>query len=389
MARKRKDRRRPRRSPAKGKKESLWRRFVKELPIIGVAILLTFFFSSGGLLRKFETTALDVMMRLRHRRSFSEVAVVRITDEVYQNHFGGQSPLDPAKLQGLIEAIALGRPKLIAVAIDTSAPAFKAMQIPLGPQIVWARDGVYSNIENRFRLFDVLGGREPQPPAGVVVLMKDDDGVVRRYTRLCRTDKGVVPSLPWAVVKQLSDGRTKALKESDEELLVEYVRSNRVNFPADVILDHAADEGYQTDGPLKDKIVILGGDYAAQDEHDTPLGWSLGSEVLAQMIETELQGGGRSPASTPAILLLEVVDGFILLVLFRVLSWGKALLVGAFALPLLALLCSLVAFWSLAHWAYFVPILLLVFFHQLYERGKEYFKKLPDEVAGSLRGKGK
>jgi CHASE2 domain-containing sensor protein len=391
MAGKRKGRRRPGRRSAKEKKEPLRRRVRKEIPVILLAMLLTFVFSSWGLLRQFETTALDVTMRLRHPRSFSEVAVVRITDEVYQSYFGGRSPLDATKLQKLIEAIASGQPKLIAVAIDTSAPSFREVQLPPEPPIVWARDGVFSNIENRFRFFDVLGGREPPPPSGAVVLMKDEDGVVRRYRRLYRTGKesAPVPTLPWEMVRRLSDERTKALKESEEDLLVDYVRSNRVNFPADEVLGLAAEEGYQTKGPLKDKIVILGGNYAAQDEHDTPLGWSLGAEVLAQMVETELQGGGRRPANTLVILVLGVLDGFILLVLFRVLSWGKALLVGVIALPLLALLCSLVAFWSLAQWAYFVPILLLVFLHQLYERGKEYFKKLPDEVAGGLKGESK
>lgn len=220
--------------------------------------------------------------------------------------------------------------------------------------------------------------------------MKDDDGVIRRYTRLCKSYEGtnekLDPSFPWEVIKQLSDGRTKELKESEEELIVDFVGSNRVNMPADEILRQAHEEGYRTEGVLKDKIVILGGDYAAQDEHDTPTGWALGAEVLAQMIETELEGGGTRPASPVVIFILEVLDGFIVFVLFRILGLRKALLVSALTLPLLALLCSLIAFWSLAHWAYFVPILLLVFLHQIYERGKDYFKKLPDKVASDLSG---
>ncbi len=397
MGRKRKGLSRARRERPEGKKESLRRRLLKELPVIGVAILLTFIFSNAGLLRKFETTALDVTMRLRHRRTHSDVAVVRITDQAYESSFGGKSPLDPAQLQELIEAIARGRPRLIAVALDTSAPAFKEMGLPpappLGPPIVWARNGVYSNVRQRFHLLGVLGGKDPKPPAGAILFMKDDDGVIRRYTRLCKTYEGTEEKLdqsfPWEVIKQLSDERTKGLKESEEELIINFVGSGRVNMPADEILRQSSDEGYRTEGILKDKIVILGGDYAAQDEHDTPAGWALGVEVLAQMIETELEGGGTRPASTVVILLLEVLDGFIVLVLFRLLGLGKALLVGAFTLPLLALLCSLIAFWSLAHWAYFVPILLLVFFHQIYERGKDYFKKLPDKVASDLSGESK
>lgn len=393
MERKRKGRSRARRERPEGKKESLWRRLRRELPVIGFAILLTFIFSNAGLLRKFETTALDVTMRLRHRRTHSDVAVVRITDQVYESSFGGKSPLDPVKFQELIEAIAWGRPKLIAVALDTSAPAFKEMRLPpappLGPPIVWARNGVYSNVRQMFHLSGVLGRKEPKPFAGAILFMKDDDGVIRRYTRLCKTDEGLVESFPWEVIKRLSDERTKGLKASEEEELADFVGSNRVNMPADEILRQFHDEGYRTEGILKDKIVILGGDYAAQDEHDTPAGWALGVEVLAQMIETELEGGGTRPASTVVILLLEVLDGFIVLVLFRIMGLRNALIVCALTLPLLALLCSLIAFWSFAHWAYFVPILLLVFSHQLYERGKDYFKKLPDKVASDLSGESK
>ena len=36
-----------------------------------------------------------------------------------------------------------------------------------------------------------------------------------------------------------------------------------------------------------DRIVLVGGDYAAQDEHDTPAGWMLGTAILAQVVETD------------------------------------------------------------------------------------------------------
>lgn len=135
MGRKRRERSRAQAERPEVKKESLRWRLIKELPVIGFAILLTFIFSNAGLLRKFETTALDVMTRLRHRRTHTDVAVVRITDEVYESSFGGKSPLDPVKLQAIIEAIASGRPKLIAVALDTSAPVFKEMQLPPAPPL--------------------------------------------------------------------------------------------------------------------------------------------------------------------------------------------------------------------------------------------------------------
>lgn len=367
----------------------MWRRSIKALPIIGIGILLTFIFSNLGLLRKLETTALDTTMRLRRSRTNSQVAIVRITDSEYKDKdlFGGKSPLDPGKLAGILHAIADGKPKLIAVDIDTSSPEFQKIQLPDKPTIVWARNGVYSQIKRKFYLFDVLGGREPIPPAGVVLLEQDDDGAIRRYTRLCKTNEGLMPSLPWAVIKEIRDERTRGLTESEDALIADFAGSKRVNLTAQQVLDLDKTEGYKDDGILKDQIVLVGGDYAVQDEHDTPVGWMLGVEALARMIETELEGGGLRPANTFTLLLLEILDGFVLLVLFRILSLGKALAAALVALPVLSLLCSLAAFWSLARWAYFVPILILVFLHQAYQQGKDYFKKLPDQIATDLADK--
>lgn len=383
MAKQRKERAR---KTSGGRKDPFWRRSIKALPVIAIGILLTFIFSNAGLLRKLETTALDTTMRLRRSRTDSEVAIVRITDDDYKALFGRKSPLDPNQLKNILEAIAIGKPKLIAVDIDTSSPEFKEMPLPAAPTIVWARNGVYSKIKREFYVFDVLGARQPTPPAGVVLLKQDDDGAIRRYTRLCKTSQGLMPSFPWAVIKQIQNEKTRALTESEDELMADYAGSIRVNLTAQDVLDLAKTEGYQENGILKDQIVLLGGDYAVQDEHDTPVGWMLGVEALARMIETELEGGGLRPANTFTILLLEVLDGFVLLVLFRVLSLGKALLTALVALPVLSLSCSLAAFWSLAHWAYFVPILTLVFFHQAYQHGKDYFKKLPEQIATDLTG---
>ena len=101
-----------------------------------------------------------------------------------------------------------------------------------------------------------------------------------------------------------------------------------------------------------------------------------GVDVLAFATETELQGGGLRPAPRLAIVLLQIFDGFLLLLLFQQLPLRKAVFVSLVAVPVLSLICSLLAFRSVAFWAYFAPILIAVLAQQLYDHGKDYHKKL-------------
>ena len=342
------------------------------------AVVATLILGRVGVLQQLETAALDFQMRLRAPAAPSQVAIVRISDDDYRNLFESRSPLDAGRLQKLLEAIALGKPKAIGIDIDTSASQFQDLPVSLGtPPIVWARNGIFSNRDGRFHLQNVLGGKQPAPPSGLAVLREDADGVVRRYQRVYPTnDDNAFPSLPWAMVSKLGS----QLSGTQQELFINYVRtgdgSGRVNLPASHVLELANSQGWQTDGPLKDKIVLLGGDYAVQDEHQTPVGWMLGVEVLANVIETELQGGGTRPASRAVIGLLQVFDGLALLLLFQLYRLRTAFLFSMLSVPVLAVLCSLAASGSLAQWSYFAPVLLAVLLQQLYERMKDYKKEM-------------
>jgi len=256
------------------------------------------------------------------------------------------------------------------------------MELPgAWPPIVWARTGVFSNKERNFYLQDVLGGKEPTPPSGLITLKEDVDGVVRRYQRVYAAKQGsVFPSFPWAVVKQLANERVGNLRETEEELFINFAAgpkdSFRVGLPASHVLSLADSQGWQEESPIKDKIVLLAGDYAVQDEHKTPLGWMLGAEVLAHVIETELQGGGRRPASRGVIAALQVFDGLALLLLFHLYRLRTAVLLSLLSVPILAMLCSLLASRSLSQWTYFGPVLIAVLLQQLYERVRDYKKQM-------------
>lgn len=355
-------------------------RTYKFIPALLIGIVLTFFFSRSGILRQLETYALDTQVRLREPQTDSDVVIVRIDDADYVSLFQGKSPLDPAVLSKVISAIAAGKPKVIGVDIETSAPAFRELQpSPDWPTMVWARNGVYSKRAGKFLLSPLLG--QPNPPvlSGFVLLALEPDGAIRRYPRLCETDQGPIETFPWAVAKAYAPAEAAKREATAEGLFIDFAGDNegshRLHFTASRILELADGPGWQTNSPIKDKIVLLGGAYGATDEHDTPQGWMLGVEVLAYATETELHGGGTTPPSPILVTVLGGIVGLSLLIVFQHFKPLKALLISVVAIPVLGVLGSLVTFKSMAFWAYFVPIPLSILVQEIYAKAKDYRKK--------------
>jgi CHASE2 domain-containing sensor protein len=238
---------------------------------------------------------------------------------------------------------------------------------------------VFSNRDGKFHLFPLLGQRQPQSQSGIVTLQLESDGAIRRYLRLAETDQGPQESLPWLLAKIYSPAETAKRSPTNEGLSIDFAGdkegSHRLHFTAARIIELADGAGWQTDSPIKDKIALLGGAYGATDEHDTPVGWMLGVEVLAYATETELRGGGSAPPNPIVVTILGGIAGLALLLMFQHFSPLKAFLISIIAVPVLGLLSSLVTFGSMAFWAYFVPIPLVILTQEVYAKAKDYRKK--------------
>lgn len=370
-------------------RESLWWRLFKAVPIFIVTLLLTLTLGREGLLRQLETTALDTQMRFYASQKESDVVIVRITDDDYKQLFQSKSPLDPTQLKAIIDAIAIGGPKVIGIDIDTSAKQFQDLRPEASwPPVVWARTAVYSNINKNFHLFDVLGGQNP-PLSGLVSMKQDSDGALRRYSRAHDTEAGELPSLPYLLANQFRSD-AKPVNDPKADLFIRYSGFKDADpfyrLDASEVLKYAQDPNRGDNDLIKNKIVLLGGAYAASDEHDTPLGWMTGVEVLAFATHTELQGSGVRPASKLSIILLQVFDGFLLLLLFQQFRPAKAVGLSLVAIPIMSLVCSLAAFRSFAFWAYFLPILIAVLMQQLYDQAKDNRKNLVNKLYKDVRG---
>jgi hypothetical protein len=95
--------------------------------------------------------------------------------------------------------------------------------------------------------------------------------------------------------------------------------------------------------------------------------------------------GGRTPIGTLAFILLAVVDSIVLLFLIHILGLGRTLLFSIVIIPVLAALFSLLLFGSVGYSGTFLLILIAVLAHQVYEKGKDYFKKWREQAAEEIK----
>jgi CHASE2 domain-containing sensor protein len=379
---------------APGKKVPFWKRLLKMAPLILGVSVLTYLLAGGGWLGHFETTAIDNWLRLKPHRQSDEIVIVGIFDDDYERLFAKRSPLAAPKLEEVIKAIALGKPKVIGVDIDTSEPGFQSLQaLPGEPRIVWARDAVV-NGQGKIEPQAVLGGREPLL-SGIVLLPKDSDGIVRSYIRKFRTTADrQIDSFPLAVVKQYREqsdhsGPAPATKEEEEKLFLNFAgdRYSFQRFHAGDVVTASKGTAWQDQGVLNGKIVLLGGFYrASRDAYTTPLGSMEGTVLMAQAIESELRGGGvRHPPKILAFVL-HTLAGFALVFLHKLYRPNVALLLNLIALPVLPVGLSLLVFQTGAHWVSFVMMPVVILLQQLYERAVEHQKQQIIELYDPAQG---
>ena len=162
-----------------------WRHLLKASPtILGISLTMLVV-ESVGWLDRFETAGIDVFNILQAPREPSHVVVVGITEDDYKTLFSETSPLDYKRLDQIIHALAIGRPRAIGVDLDTASGEFRHLSIPAdAPPIVWGQDLDRRN--DTARVLPVLGGEQvrllrPCDATGVALMPEDSDGVIRRY----------------------------------------------------------------------------------------------------------------------------------------------------------------------------------------------------------------
>lgn len=352
------------------------RRLLRALPVLLITLGMSVLLDRN---EEAEWAALDFQARLRSAPGHSDVAVVRIDDVDHDTVFGGVAPLDPAKVIRVLQAIARGRPSVIGVDLESGAAAYSRVPDRIaGVPVVWARnarcvdergDPSAACTPERLSPGRARGTEGVRRQTGLALLSPDGDGVLRRYRQSLRTAHGEQPTFATALVREAGRPLPPA-----RERLITYRRLPVQPLTVSWVLANEASPDYLGGhGVLRDKIVLLGAAHSAtRDWHSTPLGLMAGVDVWAQVVESELGGGGTVPPHPVWVGVLQFAAALVLVLLFHVLPLERAVAAAVVAVPVSSVLCSLAAFGSPWFWMYFVPILLLLVVQQLYDVAKGY-----------------
>jgi CHASE2 domain-containing sensor protein len=146
-------------------------------------------------------------------------------------------------------------------------------------------------------------------------------------------------------------------------------------------------ENAETSDILKNKIVILGGNYRENsveqgaDIHKTPLGDIYGVELLASVVETEMAGGGIRPMGTLGRLFFNFLTGIVIMFVFHRFSFFKALFWSTLAILIVSILV-MIFYGNLLILPALFFILIFLIADAIKDRFKERLTKVYDGVVG-------
>jgi len=231
-----------------------------------------------------------------------------------------------------------------------------------------------------------LADVEPPPLEGLALLPLDTDGIVRRYRPMfeiatedntpagcsCPGSGTLVPSLPRAAVLAARFEGTSYTKES---LLLNWNgdRYTVPRIPAHRVLAGWEQKWWGEAQPVAGRIVLIGGTFReARDVRSTPAGPMTGVEIMAHMIEAEMNRGGLVEFGFWAALQLDALVSIALVWI----NWRyPAETRTGFALNALVVLAlPFAASWLLhryaLYWINMGPVLAGVWISQWHERAK-------------------
>jgi CHASE2 domain-containing sensor protein len=359
--------------------------------IVILAALLSHTVRNTSFITRMEMLNLDSWVAFQLPPESSEIVIVAITDQEYQQkeNFNSTSPLSARRVTDVICAIAKSGPKLIGVDVDTSGwsaidrenvyqscPVRKLNARGPGVPIVWAIGGYEDEDKNQNRVvhLDSIQGIAPDDCFAVVADIEDVDGVVRSYDSAVLSDNQMWPSFgPVIADTQKGDEPACQVRRVGPDRKITRARINFrggkkafYHLNISTVLMAADTEAWQSSNPLKHNIVLFGGSYrAARDSYMTPAGQLDGVDVLSHAVLSELPGGQIRDVPPSLFLTFDILMGFgiVTLTYFNKNPW--LLLLVLLAIPVLSFAASLVLYNSFSYFASFVPVLVGVFFHEL------------------------
>ncbi len=306
----------------------------------------------------------------------SDVVLVKIDEDDFLTRFGGSNPLPPRKVGEVLEAIALGEPKVVGVDIFTADnDRNQYLSKPFDFPVVWASEPVKTNNGTVYKVRYPLAGEilASNERAGAGLLPDSSDGITRFYWRVVGIKGTKYPTFPWQIFNAAAapDKTQEELithQTPEQEFYIDFLETEhllkRLAIPASQILDAKTrgDVG-ELRGFLQNKIVIFGAEYPdSRDKIYTPTGEVYGIEVIASALETELNGSPKMPVS----FLLKIFINT-LTILFFVVNFLNGFGIVPFlraiaAIVVLALVISLIQYNNFSG----IPLLVSILFYGLF-----------------------
>lgn len=384
------------------------RRFYKSL-ILAVAVsLLTCLASYMGYFDALEAKALDLLFWLRGQQKSPEIVLVQIDDQAFRN-LGEKQPLPRSYLAGLIELVARGGAKVIALDIELKVPTNPREDEALVKAIQSAQENGVSKVVPVYVIRPakeqsgaILYARTPffssELPvvAGFANAPVESDGFVRQLPLAVKgSDKSILPSLALAVLARYAGYDASRLADAFGEgskislLLPEWDKfqgrlllqptplsfelddSWKINFagaqgsfvaiPSDPVFQLSKQKlPLAANNPFRGKIVLIGATFGdSRDFFPTPRGLMSGMEIHANIIHTLLSRSQILPVQRALALAISLIFAVIVSLLLTLLRPAVVNYLSFVAIPVL-LVPSYWAFARLGLWVDFVSPFLAI-----------------------------
>jgi CHASE2 domain-containing sensor protein len=313
-------------------------------------------------------------------RPAQHTAVIGISAHEVEKYFGGHRPVPASVVLDVVTGLLKLKPSVLVVDVFTDAAAYRDLKsrdslLYLEQQhLVWAEvlDTVSSEV------LPILGGiSDPPGNAGLASVLADDDRLIRRFRlRFLATPSGPGPdtleSLPFAAANAYVGAMKGAVKFAENlprdtaSIALRPYDREPAFFLLDDVLSEAASVASSPNNPFSDKVVVLGF-VDGSDQVLTPRGVRTGPQVIADAIETVVDGRGAIRAFPR---WREWVTKLALALLIALIHYKLPPRLAALSMIVMCVAVILGAFWIFEHtgyWTNFILIVVGLWIEQLYE----------------------
>ncbi|HJX84974.1 MAG TPA: CHASE2 domain-containing protein, partial [Candidatus Angelobacter sp.] len=359
--------------------------------LVLVATAITAALHHTWFVQRLELTNLDALLVVSSGHQAPDITIVEISDDDYADKkmFGGVSPLKPAVVAKLIQAIDTAGARAIGVDILTADwPADSLQNLHVHAPVVWVR-GV-EEIGGDLRLDPIMSGDGHDvcqgPPA-----LEEVDGVARKYFPALSLNNSSVSSFTTVFKRVIQDPKATCNGEPAPNTAGGKPSESRyIGFlggpsafqilPAGTVLAGSESPEWSKKQLLKDRIVLLGGAYRyARDRYATPLGDMYGVEILGNILASEMTNAIVKEAGLTVFIIADLLLGFGIITLAYYLprTWSlPATLLGA---PIVAVALNMLLFVGWRYYLSFMPVVVGVIVHSVAEHVREHRQLLREQ----------